>query len=553
MAGLSCLWKRRTENKGISERLKTENKIVLVILLILFAFQYLTICYFNLFEEAGHMGLDSSWVYLRSAMMWNQKDLMSSNWIETSNNFLDTSCLPATLLYGITGDVFLSFGIANILILTGIIACIYSIFRLLELKRTGCLVTVNLILCPYLMNGLYRANDLSYFGNMLGGAAYYSLRILTILLIIREFIRLRKNHRIGFLGIVVFPLCFLAGASSGIYLFLMVLLPYLAFEIESSFIHNTLKNLISKEAIYCYLCTAFIVLGKWAAVHVLHFVSIDSTRTWTPISMIWNNFGAVIQGFLKLTASLPEISTTEQIISIPGLFRVFPLFISFIMIVSIVAAFREVKKDWFEKHGFLLLAINIIVINFVMFGLFNVVYGSLIFEERYLISTFVIIAMITGTFINGLPDKKIISFVLSLALCFSMAGVDVISDKEYLQNSNDLELMQAIKEIADDEGAGIVYCWAGDTDTLIMSKNMRVYDMNHIYKAIEPNDMVFYHWGGDYSFMDRNEDYSGPTLLIYKKQDESYYGNYDSVYEQLCTINGMVIAKCDYNGINLDW
>ena len=200
MAGLSCLWKRRTENKGISERLKTENKIVLVILLILFAFQYLTICYFNLFEEAGHMGLDSSWVYLRSAMMWNQKDLMSSNWIETSNNFLDTSCLPATLLYGITGDVFLSFGIANILILTGIIACIYNIFRLLELKRTGCLVTVNLILCPYLMNGLYRANDLSYFGNMLGGAAYYSLRILTILLIIREFIRLRKNHRIGFLS-----------------------------------------------------------------------------------------------------------------------------------------------------------------------------------------------------------------------------------------------------------------------------------------------------------------------------------------------------------------
>ena len=552
MVGLSCLRKGKTENKGISERLKTDNKIVLMMLLVLFVFQYAVICYFNLFEEAGHMGFDSSWVYLRSTMMWNQKALMSPNWIETSNNFLDTSCLPATLLYGITCNVFLSFGIANILILTGIIACIYSIFRLLEQKLTGCLVSINLILCPFLMNGFYRANDLSYFGNMLGGAAYYSLRILTILLIIRGFIRLRKNTRIGLLGMVVFPLCFLAGVSSGIYLFLMVLLPYLAFEIESSFIRNTLKNLFSKEAIYCYLCTAFIVLGKWAAMHVLRFVSIDSTRTWTPISMIWNNFGAVIQGFLKLTAALPEIATTEQIITKQGLFRVFPLFVVFMMGLSIAAAIRKVKKDWFDKHGFLLLALNIIVINFLMFGLFNVVYGSVIFEERYLISTFVIIAMITGSFIHGLPDKKIVSWVLSIALCFSLAGIDVVSDKEYLQNTNDLELMQAIKETADDEGAEIVYFWAGDTDALIMSKNMRVYDMNHIYKAIDPNEMAFYHWGGDYSFMDNNQDYSGPTLLLHRKEDESYNENYDSIYEHISTVNGMVITKCDYNGINMN-
>ncbi len=552
MEGLRCLGNGETKKKKIGELLKTDNKVILTILLVLFVFQYMAICYFNLFEEASHMGLDSSWVYLRSTMMWNQKALMSSNWIETSNNFLDTSCVPATLIYGITGNIFLSFGIANILILSGIIICIYSIFRLIEQGLTGCLVTVNLILCPYLMNGFYGINDLSYFGNVLGGAAYYSLRILTILLIIREFIRLHRNMRIGLLGIITFPLCFLAGASSGIYLFLMVLLPYLAFEIESSFIRNTMKNLITREAVYCYLCTVFIALGKIAAVRILHFVSIDSTRTWTPISMIWNNFGAVIQGFLKLTASLPEVSTTEQIISIPGLFRVFPLFITFIMGLSIAVAVREIKRDWFEKHGFLLLSINIIVINFIMFGLFNVVYGSLIFEERYLVSTFIIIAMITGSFIHGLPGKKIVTWVVSIAMCLSLACIDVVSDNEYIQNSNDLELMQAIKEIADDEGTGIVYCWGGNTDTLILSKNMRVYDMNHIYKAIEPNEMVFYHWGGDYSNLDKNQDYTGPTLLIYKKEDETFNEYYYSEYEHLCTINEMVIAKCNYNGINLD-
>ena len=224
MEGSSCLLNGKTKRRGIGELLKADNKIFFTILFVLFVFQYVAICYFNLFEEAGHMGLDSSWVYLRSTMMWNQKALMSSNWVETSNNFLDTSCVPATLLYGITGDIFLSFGIANILILSGIIICIYSIFRLIEQGLTGCLVTVNLILCPYLMNGFYGINDLSYFGNMLGGAAYYSLRILTLLLIIREFIRLHRNMRIGLLGIITFPLCFLAGASSGIYLFLMVLL-----------------------------------------------------------------------------------------------------------------------------------------------------------------------------------------------------------------------------------------------------------------------------------------------------------------------------------------
>ena len=45
-----------------------------------------------------------------------------------------------------------------------------------------------------------------------------------------------------------------------------------------------------------------------------------------------------------------------------------------------------------------MLFLNIILLNFVFMSMFNVSYGALVFEERYLITTFFMAVLLVGLF-----------------------------------------------------------------------------------------------------------------------------------------------------------
>ena len=86
-------------------------KIMIIGLLALLIIQFLVLVYCNLRLNVKHMDLDSSWVYLRTALVWKEKRFLSPNWIETTNPFFDLSLPLASLLYGITGKLFFSYGL----------------------------------------------------------------------------------------------------------------------------------------------------------------------------------------------------------------------------------------------------------------------------------------------------------------------------------------------------------------------------------------------------------------------------------------------------------
>ena len=484
-------------------------KIFELCLFIIFAAQFFICIYFNVALLGEHMGYDSSWSYLKASLIWKEKTLISDVWNDQTNVFLDSSMLLAALLYGITGNLLVSYGIANSIVLAGIVWCISGIVKDMELGRDAQLIAVNLVICPYLMNGFSISNDLGYFNCLISGPAFYSVRALLFLMIIRVVINLQKEKRLYLCSVISLFLCILTGLSSGMFMTIMILLPCILYFMENVFIDNNLSGLKRPEALYVYVCLFCSFLGKIIGERVLNLSAIDTSRTWVSIENIWKNIGSVIQGFMMLLGVFPVSNTEIEILSGEGICRLFSVAIFTIAVIAFVFCIRICIKNGKIADCKLLLICNIIICNFIVLSLFNATYGSPIFESRYLICTYMAIIILIAYFWGRLDKKLMISLCLEGVLIAGILGTDIVSDCQYVKTANDYMQMPEIKEVVEATDAEVVYCWGNSLN--LLSRNMRVYDLSRIYKCIS-DEGGYIHWG-DYLYYDKG-DYFGPAIMI---------------------------------------
>ena len=518
--------------------------IISLLLVAILVGQFAVLCYFNFTQLRNHMGYDASWNFLRSALVWQDKALVSSLWSETTNLHLDTHMVLTSLLYGITGNILLAFGIGNTLMILVLLFLMWRILDRLEAPLHGKIIALNLMICPYLMSGYSIFNDLGYFSNILSSASYYTLRMSVILMIIDEYLIIMQERKFGFLPWIVCPLCILCGFSSGVFLIVVILAPCLVYGIEMTVIRNDWKQLIRKESVFAYTCCAFVGMGKVLALKIIGFTALDSTRTWTSLRDLWKNFGAVIQGFLKLLQVLPEVADDKPLMTVAGLSRVFILVIFAVLVVAVVFSFRRVQRNRAEKSGAILFLVNIILVNFLVFGLYNAQYGASIFEERYLITSFYVAIILTALLFGELAGKRVLSAMLSLAMAGSICAVNVYSDNTYLKTTNDAWQMDEIQALAETENAGVVYFWG--EDLAVIRRALRPCDMNRVYKELPDNGGWFTHWG-DYTTYDRFEEYSGPTLLICPRDQHLVPDSVLGEYTLIDTLDQVEVYASDHN------
>lgn len=486
-------------------------------LLAVFAVQFIVIVFFNLKLHESHVGYDSSWSYLKAVMIWKEKALFSDAWLDTTSLSLDSSTLLAALIYGITGKLFLSYGLSNLIILSCAVLLLYKIAGLMGLDRKIRLLCANLVICPYLVNGFHIGLDLGYFNSFIAGASFYGVRVVVFLLITYNFLLLQSGRasKVGILASMA--LCVLCGVSSGILIIVLILIPCFAYLIERCLIKNSFAVLKNKEAIYTYCCLICIYGGKVFAEKVLHIVALDTSRSWTTIEKIWTNFGAVIQGLMKLMGILPVTDTSVWILTKEGIFRLFPLAIFFVAMIAVVFCTRYILKNLKECNENVFFCVNIIVCQFLVFGLFNAQYGAPIFEERYLICALIDIILLVGFFVSRLPRKYIVTYTIWMLLIGGICGTNIVSDHKYITTTNDSWELSNITEIVRENDAALVYLWGDTLETL--GRSLRVYDLDHIYKCIPTAGGRYSHWG-DYLYYEQNEEYEGPTILIVPNDTE---------------------------------
>lgn len=501
---------RSQEPKSIMKKLK-QVSLIEWILLFIFVVRIILTAYYNLKLLENHMGYDSSWSYLKAALMWKEKAFVSNVWTDQTSVFWDSPMLLAALIYGITDKLFISYGMSNLIILSGTIMLLYRITCLMCFDRKNQLLCINLALCPYMVNGFGIENDLGYFNDFISGPAFYSLRVLIFLLVIYNFLLLKKG-RTSKVGVTVsMILCFLAGMSSGIFMIVMIIIPCMAFLVERCLIENGFGVWKKKEALYTYCCLICIYGGKIFAEKVLNIVAIDTSRSWTTIEKIWINFGAVVQGLMKLMGILPVYDTSVEILSIEGIYRLFPMAIFAVALIAVVFCIRNITRRVFECDENMLFFTNILLCQILLFGLFNAQYGSAIFEERYLICLFLDIILLIGFFVSSLPQKYNVTYLIWLFLIGGLCGTNAVSDFKYITTTNASWELLNIAEVVQQSDAKVVYVW-GDTISAL-GRSMRAFDLEHIYKCIPTAGGGYHHWG-DYVYYDQNEEYDGSTLLI---------------------------------------
>lgn len=500
----------------LESRISKKRNWTEIILFVVLIIQFLIIAYFNLFMSEDHVRFDTSWVYLKAALIAKDKTLYNPDWYETTTLFLDSVMPVVSLLYGLGVELFTAYGLCNILVIILILLSFWKIGEQLHFSTAAKLLCMNLFLCPYMTNDY---DELNYFGNVLGGFAQYAIRIFLFLQIIYLYFELKNNVSHKLLIIISYLLCMITGISCGAYMVVIVIIPLLIYSVVDSINKESLKIFVKKESIYVYLCSFSVLAGNFIARYGLRFISEDTNKTWTSIEKIWENIGAVFQGFMKLLGVLPILKNTKvQILSLRGLSYIFPLLLFCFVMTAIVYSIHKNRK--FSEITEITFFIILILYQLMMFSLFNVSYGRPLFEERYLLCLFMCAILLSGYFVHYISNK-ILNILIWTGVIIGLIGTNIFSDITYIRGArSDYEELKQIIETINENDVGLTYVWSDsseDWQSRIVGKVLRVYDLNSIYKIVE--NQSFYHWG-DYNTYNLNEDYAGNTAIIVKTGQE---------------------------------
>lgn len=168
---------------------------------------------------------DSAKVLYHTMRMWEEKTLLIPGWKYMTTAEWDCSALPALLFYGMTGNILLSFAIANIIHVFCFSLILLRLFKNLGLRGRYAYLTVSVVLVPLELGMLSYANMLFY------GAAQYIYKTLVPLWMLELLTSpYRSWRRAGWiLEMLAFcAMTFLTTVSSGLYVFLCGLFPVMA-------------------------------------------------------------------------------------------------------------------------------------------------------------------------------------------------------------------------------------------------------------------------------------------------------------------------------------
>lgn len=195
--------KKFKEIKGIQWGLAVVLAIQLVLLIVI-----------NLFLLKNNLDCDNGKSMTHIIKMWEHRTLAIPNWNYVTTLEWDCTDIFALPLYALTGNIFLSVGISNVLLT---IMFLFSVYYLLkDYSAEFFLLAANLMLIPY---GL---GMLDYYNMMFFGVEPYIVKVTTVLFlvgILNNFERSDKKwNKLTVLAVILYGLCLLCTSmASGIY------------------------------------------------------------------------------------------------------------------------------------------------------------------------------------------------------------------------------------------------------------------------------------------------------------------------------------------------
>lgn len=454
-------------------------KIALIVLLVA---QFFLISFSNLTLIDKNLDCDNSKLFVHAAEIWKQKTLLLPAWDYPNTLEWDCSSILAIPFYGITHNIYLAFGLSNIIFLCCFLGVIFFLLRGEDLLCP--LLCANLLIIPF------RVGMLDYYNMLLFCGGQYIIKVCIPLLLAGLVIHIEQRDMlkcseilINFLMAVYLGLHFLSAVSSGIYVTLCGVLPIFAVYIGYKFfrwekIPNKILFLIGTSGILSLIGlkvnTTIMGGAKGNGVLLCSVYEIHETM----ISNFW--------GMFELFGGLTN-RFGIQILSMDGVNLLAKFCLVLLMLgYGIICVAKCVRKKGSLRN---LLLISIFIWNIFVLVISYTRYGSPTSEYRYHLIGMLPLMCVTGSLLlNSIQklQKKQQTFlygagILAILFLCAVSYKDLYTRGE--QNADLKELCAYVKDLDVD----CVYLFDNSSDA-------------EICRAIDDSKQYIYLLGGGHTW-----------------------------------------------------
>lgn len=482
--------------EGLTKKSSNYTKLLYVFVFGLLFLQIGIIIFFNLTQLKNHIGFDTSTYYYTAINMWEQKTVFLKNWNYQTTLNIDSSAPLAAIFYGIFGNIFFAYGLANSIIILLILFAFKKLLDCFDISILSQAVCLNLILVLHFGSSYSNVNSLVYGDVLFLNNAAYNVKTLLSIMIVFCVLELTKEKKNIPILIVTALLAFISGLSSGLWICVTIIAPILLLYFIKSFAENKWKELLTnKPFLFLIGITVISLIGKVIASRVLHYESKDSSMTLIQLEILWKNLGSLLLGYFDLLSAYPAY-TEIQAVSFTGISYLINLLFA---VLSLIAVVYVIKKKDFIKNEKMQVLVAIFLGDLLIFSLLNVTYGSAFFETRYLIVPYFFALVFFGKFYDAffLKINEFLVIILTVGMLFI---TNFISNRAYYTNKNNYDELYSISEDLKMYDTPAVYVYGEVAN--IDARNLRVIDTTKIYKYVFEGSV--YHWGDTTLYDDGN-------------------------------------------------
>lgn len=335
------------------------------ILYLIVATQVLFILYMNLFQTKAALDSDSAMLYTHAIEMWRNKTLFLPNWSNTTTLELDSALLFALPIYGITKQVYLSFGISNILFLAIYIYVIIDLLKKVKLSNKHIALALGVFLMPYAFGMLDYFNMMFINGSQYGIKVIVPLMLLGLIFTSKEEQWKKKNIML-FAGYVI--LLFISTFSSGLYVVLCGLIPVMGTALLDFLLDGGNKKYEKYNRYHAILFVSSILISIIGYIGniVTGIMARGNNMFLTQADNFILNFQTCVKGLFQLFGAFPKEGI--DVITVEGIAYLLKSALVVLLIAVFIMHLRNIfvseSKLNMKKYLVMMFLVNLVILIF---------------------------------------------------------------------------------------------------------------------------------------------------------------------------------------------
>lgn len=530
------------------KKIRVKNNIIWLILSLILLAQIGFFIYWNFFRPQWLLTFDAANAMTHVVEMWKNKTFFVPNWHDTTTLEIDSGGIIALPIYAICGNIFVSFAIANTLILLLYLYVTRDIakksFDMYNFKFVWLGFAI-IFLTPFVVDML------GYYNMLFLHSSQYSIKVLIPLLIadllITDTEEIKKPKTIV-LAVISALLCALTALSSGLYVLLCGILPIIALGIfewitgpKSVNVKNAivLGGSIFASGVGLLAKRAFAASSRTDNMQIVEYEHFS------------DNLLAVITGYFKSLGGLPVVYDNQHIsvTSFAGITFLLRLSVCVLLLLELAyRTIRVIKKE--EDSFFARIACWVFYVNLAIFIFCDTrySYGNKGIEERYYVIALVPLMFLTAEhavkLIYNISDKVKKIVMITAAMIYLLAIVV----------SNCANVKREANEAAAEDVIQLINDNCGEVESVILLREhdqqgvYRLLDPKHTYGAYIPEDGVW----PEHDYYADYPNYLGESnaIVIWKWENlpDILGQEWADKYEKIGEVRWLCVYRSEENG-----